>query len=196
MRKKWRIEGLDRDKPLEKMARLIIRDRLRQVLAQHARYVTSRDPEALHQLRIALRRLRYPLETVYDCFPKDLRKRFYTLIDDVQEHTGQVRDLDVLMEYLDSLTEHRIEAEIWTELRRSRENRCRDVDERLNRLPEEPALIDFCRLLDLTEELRACRQAVKASLERAASSGEHRREDEAGLVSPPARDGHEEPLEE
>ncbi|MZP30190.1 hypothetical protein GTO91_10765 [Heliobacterium undosum] len=82
-------------------------------------------------------------------------------------------------------------AEIWAELRRSRENRYRDVDDRLNSLPEEPALIDFCRLLDLTEELRACRQAVGASLESA--SGDHTREREAGLVSPPAGAGHEEP---
>ncbi|MBM7866802.1 CHAD domain-containing protein [Heliobacterium gestii] len=172
MRKKWEIEGIDPDKPLAKMARLIIRDRLRQVLAQHVRYVTTRDPEALHQLRIGLRRLRYPLETIYDCFPKGTRKRFYALVDDVQEQTGQARDLDVLTEHLDALTAHHPEAllaGIRHDLRRSRVNRYQDVDRRLNTFPDEPALIDFCRLLDLTEELCACREAVRGSLETADS---------------------------
>lgn len=59
------------------------------------------DVEALHDLRVATRRLRAVISVIAPAFPgKDLR-RFEKVISDMTDHLGEARDTDVFIEFLD-----------------------------------------------------------------------------------------------
>ncbi|MGK2877762.1 MAG: CHAD domain-containing protein [Solirubrobacterales bacterium] len=71
--------------------------------------VAGEDPEALHDLRVAVRRTRSVLKGMPGVFaPRELT-RFKTEFKELQAITGPVRDLDVLLEDLESLSEQRPE---------------------------------------------------------------------------------------
>lgn len=58
------------------------------------------DPEALHALRIAGKRLRYAIEIFAGCFPPKLKDSVYPAVEDVQELLGGVQDAVVGVERL------------------------------------------------------------------------------------------------
>ncbi|HYE77403.1 MAG TPA: CHAD domain-containing protein [bacterium] len=100
MKKSLKVRGVDPSAPYKDMARLVIRDRMRRVMDLSKRYLKTHDEEDLHQLRIAFRRLRYPLECFVDCFPRRMFNTVLDRIDLLQNATGQVRDLDVMLDLL------------------------------------------------------------------------------------------------
>ncbi|MBL0921261.1 MAG: CHAD domain-containing protein [Phycisphaerales bacterium] len=64
-------------------------------LAQEARAMGAgdlSDPERLHELRIAGKRLRYAMEVFACCFPAELRERLYPRLEEAQEALGAVND--------------------------------------------------------------------------------------------------------
>lgn len=92
-----KVKGIDCDESVVVNARKIIDVRLRELLS-FGRYVGDpQEIEEIHNLRIAAKRLRYTLEMFRFAFPKELA----VLIDEVkevQEHIGDMRDADVLIE--------------------------------------------------------------------------------------------------
>lgn len=59
-----------------------------------------KDPDALHALRIAGKRLRYAIEIFADCFPPALKGTFYPAVERAQELLGDVQDAVVGAERL------------------------------------------------------------------------------------------------
>lgn len=77
----------------------IISVRFAEVLSQAAA-LKNEDPKALHNLRIACKRLRYSIELFADALPKlrPAAQRFTQL----QDELGEVHDCDVLLEKTDA----------------------------------------------------------------------------------------------
>ena len=59
------------------------------------------DVEAVHDLRVATRRLRAVLSVLQPAFPGKPLKRFEKNIADLTDHLGDARDTDVFIEFLD-----------------------------------------------------------------------------------------------
>jgi len=97
MAKKWKIKGLNDETPLLQASKLILKQRLNNVNGTIKKYFSDDSAENLHQVRIALRRLRYNLEVFFSCFDKKKIFPFYAMVEHLQDITGGLRDLDVLL---------------------------------------------------------------------------------------------------
>ncbi len=97
MAKKWKIKGLDEKTPLLGASKLILRKRLNNVNVTIKKYFADDSAENLHQVRIALRRFRYNLEVFFSCYEKKKILPFYIVVEHLQDITGGLRDLDVLL---------------------------------------------------------------------------------------------------
>jgi CHAD domain-containing protein len=88
------------------------------------RVVESSDDEAIHDLRVAIRRLRTMLKMarpLFGRFHADVVRKAFA---DVMKATGDLRDEEVLEETLDGLSEHPDFA-VWLKTRRARERKLR-----------------------------------------------------------------------
>jgi CHAD domain-containing protein len=86
------------DEPFADAARRVLAVRAAEVLEHVPAVRAGEDPEAVHDLRVAARRLRAVLEVFADAFP---RKRHAALLDEVKrvgDAFGGARDLDVQIE--------------------------------------------------------------------------------------------------
>ncbi len=98
-----KVKGLDPRSPLADNARRIVRTRLEEL---HGFVPDALDPaevDALHDMRIAAKRLRYVLEVTGHCFgpyADTARKRTKAL----QDLIGEIHDCDVLLPLVDVLT--------------------------------------------------------------------------------------------
>ena len=101
--KKWEIGALRNNQSVCEAAKIILKTRLDHLLKISESYFIERSVESLHQVRIALRRVRYNMELFILCFDRKLFLRFYKRIESLQDISGSVRDLDVLKENLSSL---------------------------------------------------------------------------------------------
>ncbi len=77
-----------------------------QMMRLRAEALTSDDPEAIHKMRVAARRLRVVLKTFADCYPKKPAKRLARRVKRLQRALGSVRDADVLTGQLQSDENH------------------------------------------------------------------------------------------
>ncbi|MHB1687544.1 MAG: CHAD domain-containing protein [Ignavibacteriaceae bacterium] len=101
-KKKWKIKGLKNDTSLLEVARIVLKQRLNSVISSIKKYFAVNSPENLHEVRIALRRLRYNLEIFISCFDDKNILIFYKAVENLQDVTGTLRDLDVLSGNIDS----------------------------------------------------------------------------------------------
>lgn len=101
--KKWEIGALRNNQSICEAAKIILKTRLDHLLKISESYFIERSVESLHQVRIALRRVRYNMELFILCFDRKLFLRFYRRIESLQDISGSVRDLDVLKENLSLL---------------------------------------------------------------------------------------------
>lgn len=76
--------------------------------------IAGDDPEALHDLRVAVRRSRSLLKGMPGVFSPAELERFKAEFKELQTITGPVRDYDVLLEDLESFSEERPELEYET----------------------------------------------------------------------------------
>lgn len=97
MNKKWKISKLRNSKKLKSIANLILRQRVSTVLDLFDKYLSNKTIENLHDVRIGLRRVRYNLELFLVCYDELLFSKFYNKIENLQNLSGEVRDLDVLL---------------------------------------------------------------------------------------------------
>ncbi|MBJ7330178.1 MAG: CHAD domain-containing protein [Solirubrobacteraceae bacterium] len=91
-----RIKGLDPQGPLGDQAARIVRVRLEEVLSFTPRALDPDEIEALHDMRIAAKRLRYALEATGDLFGPYAHKATGRARD-LQDLIGEIHDCDVML---------------------------------------------------------------------------------------------------
>ena len=113
MAKARKIRGLKKRSTLAEAAARTLRVRLAEFEAHLPALDTPEDAVALHDLRIAAKRLRYTVELFQDVLPPDAPKLIERL-KDLQDDLGFIHDRDVLAEL--ARAEHRAAAEREAEL--------------------------------------------------------------------------------
>lgn len=103
MKRKWEIEKLKNTKQFKKSANLIIKNRIESFLVYTNIYFKDYSVENLHNVRIALRRVRYSMELFIICFDKKIFLKFYNKVQMLQDLSGNVRDVDISLENINSL---------------------------------------------------------------------------------------------
>jgi CHAD domain-containing protein len=104
-----------------------LRDLASKIDSSAPRVLATGDDEAVHDLRVALRRTRTALEvgrSVLGRFRADETRR---ALRDVQSATGVLRDEEVLLELIEGLGVDRPDVRGWLEARRRRERRLRSA---------------------------------------------------------------------
>ena len=95
---KW-INDLEAGTPLPEAARLVLEVRLR-VVADHlprAMHEADRDPEHVHQLRVATRRADAALRIFRPCLPRKVYKEARRRLRTIRRAAGAARDWDVFL---------------------------------------------------------------------------------------------------
>ena len=103
MKRKWEIEKLKDSKQLKKSANLILKNRVESLLSYTDKYFKDQTVENLHDVRIALRRVRYSMELFIVCYDKKVFLKFYNKVQSLQNLSGAVRDVDISAENINSL---------------------------------------------------------------------------------------------
>ncbi len=100
---KWEVEGLRYSKQLKNNANVILRFRIGELKNIAGKYFKHPSIENLHDVRIALRRVRYNMELFFICYNKKEFIQFYNKIKKLQDLSGSVRDVDISFENFNSL---------------------------------------------------------------------------------------------
>lgn len=103
MKRKWEIEKLKSTKQFKKSANLILKNRIEGMLAFTQKYFEDLSVENLHDVRIALRRVRYSMELFVICYDKKIFFKFYNKVQLLQDLSGNVRDVDISLENINHL---------------------------------------------------------------------------------------------
>ena len=103
--KKWEIKELEKQKSFCKAGKIILKSRIDYLLTSIDNYFKERSVENLHNIRIALRRVRYNMELFISCYERKLFLRFYKKVESLQDLSGFARDLDVFKGNIKSLVE-------------------------------------------------------------------------------------------
>lgn len=103
MKRKWEIDKLKNTKQFKKSANLILQDRIESLLTFTKKYFNDLSVENLHDVRIALRRVRYSMELFIVCYDKKIFIKFYNKVQLLQDLSGNVRDVDISIENINSL---------------------------------------------------------------------------------------------
>jgi len=101
--KKWEIPGISSRQSTCTTGKKILKSRIEHLLMTIDNYFKDRTVENLHDIRIALRRVRYNMELFIVCFNRKIFLKFYKRIELLQDLSGLVRDLDVFNENIISL---------------------------------------------------------------------------------------------
>lgn len=91
------VNADEEDHDLLSRARGIVEDRLENVFGYRQAIEQESDVESLHQIRIATKKLRYAMETLYVVFEEDQQDELYNTVKDMQERLGNIHDLDVFL---------------------------------------------------------------------------------------------------
>jgi CHAD domain-containing protein len=94
--------GVTADDVLSEAGRKVLRFHLARMVAREAGTRLGEDPEELHAMRVATRRMRAAWRVFGDGFRADQTSRFRARLRDVARRLGAVRDLDVLIEALEA----------------------------------------------------------------------------------------------
>lgn len=62
--------------------------------------IEGTDPEGVHDVRVASRRLRAAMDVAVGCFPDDWYRPLHEVSKEITSELGEVRDRDVLIEFL------------------------------------------------------------------------------------------------
>jgi CHAD domain-containing protein len=87
-------------------ARQLIIERIAELVRHEAGTRSGEDIEALHDMRVASRRLREALEIFQFCFPPKTYDRLYERVRRVTRALGQARNADVAVAYFTELLSH------------------------------------------------------------------------------------------
>jgi len=98
-----KVKGLDPRAPLEGNVRRILAVRVAELRAFMPRARDSAEVEALHDMRIAAKRLRYVLELTGEPVLGDDAERVAALVKELQDVLGEIHDCDELLPRLEAL---------------------------------------------------------------------------------------------
>ena len=149
--KRWEIPHLSRVRKFDIAACRILAYRLRTALDFANSFKQTREAETLHQLRIALRRLRYPLETLLSRFKRKTMLRFIEEVNALQDAAGAARDLDVLLERLrrDDVERHwMLRKIVFLDLEEERKKAYKEALDSIDFFLVSPVLYDFKQEID------------------------------------------------
>ncbi|HTX19727.1 MAG TPA: CHAD domain-containing protein [Bacteroidota bacterium] len=104
MAKPWKILDLDPDESLKACLQKIALTRFQETFSYEAGTMKGEDPEALHDMRVAARRLRAVLRIFRDCYSKKKFKKHDARLQSLIRTLGAVREHDV---FLASLGEYK-----------------------------------------------------------------------------------------
>lgn len=110
MAKAQKISGLDSETPFRFATGRIIEIRFDEMMRHRSGTILGRDPEELHDMRVASRRLRAVMDVSSGCFPKQYRY-YHQTVKELTDALGGVRDCDVMREALMAYRDPRPEAE-------------------------------------------------------------------------------------
>ena len=85
-----------RPESVEQLARLVFTD-LHQTIIFHESGSLAGEVESVHDMRVAVRRLRVALSNFAVCVPKEERKRLRLRLENLADALGGVRDMDVMI---------------------------------------------------------------------------------------------------
>ncbi|MBK7629971.1 MAG: CHAD domain-containing protein [Ignavibacteriales bacterium] len=110
MKRKWEIDKLKVSKQFKRTANTILESRIKSLLIYVDKYFKDLSVKSLHDVRIALRRVRYSMELFIVCYDKKKYLKLYNIIQKLQDSSGNVRDVDISLENINTLTiENQIE---------------------------------------------------------------------------------------
>jgi len=95
-KKKWEIKNLNCNLSLKESSKAILAQRLDELISAIKIFFESEKVENLHSVSIVLRRLRYSMELLVDCFDRKKFLNTYKKIEFLQDLSGVVRDIDVM----------------------------------------------------------------------------------------------------
>jgi len=142
-KKKWYISGIRLNSSFFTEGKRVLRQRLHQVLTNAENYLNSHSIEDLHQLRISIRRLRYPMEIFVNFFSKQIFNNFYDKINKLQDLTGCGRDADVMIMKLASYNEQKIatiQSELFDFLKTQKDDQYNSIDKIVHDFLADPIL--------------------------------------------------------
>ncbi|HSP88896.1 MAG TPA: CHAD domain-containing protein [Ignavibacteriaceae bacterium] len=149
MAKSWKINGLHNNELFCDSAKIIMYQKLKQLLSAISSFFENENPEKLHQVRIALRRVRYNMELFISCFDKKKFLILYKQLEFLQDFSGRIRDMDVLLQNMKSLKEENIRLPKLTfkKIGDERENLIENLKLELMKFIHSKALSNFQKLL-------------------------------------------------
>jgi hypothetical protein len=150
-----KVKGLDPDGALADNAERIVRTRLGEMCAFMPRAGNPRQIEALHDMRIAAKRLRYVLEITGPCFG-EYAATAVRHTKDLQDLLGEIHDCDVQRPEVEAFRDELVEADVLAVRTRSRG--AGDLDPRL--VARAPHRADHAGLAALEIHLRARRELL------------------------------------
>ena len=105
-----RVKGLDPEAPLGDNAERIVRVRLDELCSFMPKAADPDEVVALHDMRIAAKRLRYVLEITHPCFGA-YASTAVKLVKDLQDLLGEIHDCDVQLPEVAAFLEELIAAD-------------------------------------------------------------------------------------
>jgi CHAD domain-containing protein len=100
MARAWNISDLRADAPLKENLRTIAQVRFQETFSYELSILEDADVEALHDMRVAARRLQAVFVIFQDCFAKKKLRRQRETIQRLIKSLGRVREADVFLEML------------------------------------------------------------------------------------------------
>ena len=149
--KKWEIGGIKKRQSICNASKIILKTRLDHLINKIDGYFNERNVENLHDIRIALRRVRYNMELFIICFDRKIFLRFYSIIENLQDFSGLVRDLDVFKENISSLISEeqvKISPLVLTKVEEKRKTLENKLELELMKFLHSKSLKDFNKLLN------------------------------------------------
>lgn len=116
------VPDLKCDEPFRSAACKTLWTRFEEMMAFRDAALAGADPEGVHDMRVASRRLRAAIELYRDVFPEKRLKPLLQEVKQVADALGEVRDLDVMIENMRSdfqsrpAPERRVLREMMTEM--------------------------------------------------------------------------------
>jgi CHAD domain-containing protein len=105
-----KVSGIDGSTAYKLAIGRIIEARFDEMMRYRSGTLLGRDPEALHDMRVASRRLRAAMDVAVECFPKRY-SYYHRTIKELTDVLGGVRDFDVMRLSLTEYRQSRPEAE-------------------------------------------------------------------------------------
>jgi hypothetical protein len=150
-----RVKGLEPEGMLADNAERIVRTRLAEMCGFMPRAADPMEVEALHDMRIAAKRLRYVLEITGPCFG-EYAGTAVRHTKDLQDLLGEIHDCDVQRPDVEAFRDELVEADVLAVRTRARGDE--DLDPRL--VARAPHRADHAGLAALEVHLRARRELL------------------------------------